>query len=264
MKRIFSVLLSLMSVVVFSCASVQEAFSSSDTSSGGGTTPTVSKRNNPNKRQTPDTANWNIAKLDTAANADYLTGVEKDVILEMNMARTNPKLYAELYIKPVLNYNWGGPFGANSYLAPGATVYTRTQEGRRAVNNCINAMNRWTSMKPLQPEKGLWKAANEHSLDQSKTGQTGHTGSDGSTPSTRIKKYGTFGSSYTMGENCSYGPNSGRDIVVGYLIDDGVPSRGHRDNILNTAFSQVGNSVQTHPQYRSCGTVDFAAGYTSN
>jgi uncharacterized protein YkwD len=243
----------------------QEIKDNSKATSGGnsGSANTTHAQFDPNVRADPDAAHWDIARLDTAANADYLNAVEKDVILEMNKVRTNPKLYADLYVKPVLNYNWGGPFGANSYLAPGASVYTSTQEGKSAVNDCINAMSTWVSMGVLRPEKGLWKAAKEHALDQSKTGATGHNGSNGSTPETRIKEYGTFNGTWTLGENCSYGPFTGRDIVVQYLIDDGVPSRGHRANILNAAFTQAGDSVQTHPQFRYCGTIDFAAGYTS-
>jgi hypothetical protein len=48
----------------------------------------------------PDAENWDIASLDAAAEADYLSAVEKDLILEMNKFRTDPKKYAELYIDP--------------------------------------------------------------------------------------------------------------------------------------------------------------------
>jgi hypothetical protein len=52
----------------------------------------------------------------------------------MNKARTSPKKYAELYIKLILQYNWGGPLGTNSYFAPGEIVYTSTQEGKMGYN----------------------------------------------------------------------------------------------------------------------------------
>jgi hypothetical protein len=116
----------------------------------------------PNKRGDPDTAHWDIAVLDTAAHEDYLTSKEKDVILEMNKVRADPKKYAELYIKPMLQYNWGGPFGANSYLAPGETVYTSTQEGKNGIQSCIDDLSRRPSMPPLLPAKGLFLAAKDH------------------------------------------------------------------------------------------------------
>jgi hypothetical protein len=35
-------------------------------------------------RADPDAANWDITALDTATDIDYLTAIEKDVVLEMN------------------------------------------------------------------------------------------------------------------------------------------------------------------------------------
>jgi uncharacterized protein YkwD len=50
-----------------------------------------------------DRGGWDIARLDTARNVDYLSDLEKDIILEMNMARSDPQRYAELYINPGIN-----------------------------------------------------------------------------------------------------------------------------------------------------------------
>ncbi|MDA3817483.1 MAG: hypothetical protein PF486_08915, partial [Prolixibacteraceae bacterium] len=38
---------------------------------------------------------WPIKELDTARDVSYLSEKEKDIILEMNMVRSNPKKYAE-------------------------------------------------------------------------------------------------------------------------------------------------------------------------
>jgi uncharacterized protein YkwD len=209
-------------------------------------------------RADPDAANWNIAALDTAANASYLTGIEKDVILEMNKVRTNPKKYAELYIQPRLRY-----YNGRNYSVPGQITII-TQEGAAAVNACIAALGRADSAGVLAPEKGLSLAAKDHVTDQSRTGQTGHNGSDRSTPETRMKRYGTFGGSWTYGENIAYGSSAGREIVCDLLIDDGVPSRGHRTNIMNKAFVQTGVGYGNHSQYRTSCTITYAGGYSSN
>ncbi len=34
--------------------------------------------------------------------------------------------------------------------------------------------------------------------------------------------------------------------VVSLLVDDGVPSRGHRDNILNESYNRVGVAIGEH------------------
>jgi uncharacterized protein YkwD len=204
----------------------------------------------------PDAANWDVAVLDTAKDADYLTGIEKDVVLEMNKARSNPKKYVELYIQPMLRY-----YNGNNYSEPGEITIV-TQEGKKAVENCISAMSRMQSSPLLQPELGLSLGAKDHAVDQGKTGKTGHDGSDKSTPFTRITRYGTGYT--TAGENLAYGPTTGRDIVVELLVDDGVPSRGHRTNIMNKSFTQTGVSFGTHPQYRTTCAIAYANGYVSN
>ena len=176
---------------------------------------------------TIDTSKWDVKALDTARNVDYLSDIEKDVVLEMNMARTNPSLYAELYIAPrIKNFN-------------GKTYNGRliTQEGAAVVDECVKFMAKAKPLSILNPEKGLSLAAQKHSSTQGETDQTGHTGVDGSTPFKRIEKYGTY---KTAGENIAYGSNSGRDIVVDLLIDDGVSSRGHRKNIMNAQFDSSG------------------------
>jgi uncharacterized protein YkwD len=210
------------------------------------------------RRADPDAANWNIATLDTAANANYLTDIEKDVVLEMNKVRTNPGKYAELYIQPRLRYYTG-----RSYAVPGQITII-TQEGTAAIYDCVTALNRAAAVGILKPEQGLSLAAKDHVTDQGRTGQTGHTGSDRSTTEGRMKRYGAFGGSWTLGENIAYGIETARDIVCGLLIDDGVPNRGHRTNIMNGAFTQTGVSVGTHPQYRNSCTVTYTNGYRSN
>jgi len=204
-----------------------------------------------------ETADWNIAALDTAANVNYLTRLEKDVILEMNKVRTNPKKYAEMYIKPLLGY-----FNGNYYSVPGQITIV-TEEGASAVNACIAALNRASSVGILTPERGLSLAAKDHAVDQSRTGQTGHNGSNNSTPETRIRRYGSFSGSWTLGENIAYGDTSGKDIVCSLLIDDGVPSRGHRTNIMNKDFTQTGVGYEMHAQYRTSCTITYANGYSS-
>ena len=212
---------------------------------------------NMNKKSEESTSNknldadkWDIATLDTARNADYLSTVKKDVILEMNKARTNPSLYAELYITPRTKKFDGKVYNGT----------LMTNEGVAVVNECISYMKKAKALPVLNPEKGLSLAAQQHSSTQGETDQTGHTGVDGSTPFTRIEKYGTY---KTAGENISYGAMSGRDIVVQLLIDDGVSSRGHRKNIMNKDFSSSGvGYTNKHKTYGSVCVITYAGGYS--
>jgi len=211
----------------------------------------------PNQRAIQDTENWDVAILDTAANVDYLTGIEKDVILEMNKVRANPKQYAELYLQPRLKY-----YNGNNYSVPGQ-ITIETNEGISAVNICISALNTANNVGVLTPDLGLSLSARDHIIDQTKTGEVGHYGSDGSTPEIRMKRHGTFDRTFTLAENITYGTATGRDIVCQLLIDDGVPDRGHRIIILNREFTQTGIAFGTHPEYRTACTVTYANGYNS-
>lgn len=197
-----------------------------------------------------DADNWDVGALDTARSADYLSTVEKDVVLEMNKARANPALYAQLYIEPRAK-----KFSGNVYNGT-----LMTNEGVNAVNECVNAMKGAKALSPLSPSRGLSLAAQRHSSTQGDTEQTGHTGVDGSSPFDRIEQYGTY---RTAGENISYGQKSGRDIVVQLLIDDGVSSRGHRKNILNKDFSATGcGFAGKHKKYGSVCVITYAGGYS--
>jgi len=152
-------------------------------------------------------------------------------------------------------------YNGNLYQRPGQ-ITIRTQEGRRAVESCISALSRAAKVPVLMPELGLSLGAKDHSIDQGKSGRTGHDGSDRSTPFTRIQRYGK-GYTYA-GENIAYGTATGRDIVIQLLVDDGVPSRGHRTNIMNRNFTQTGVSAGVHPQYRTICVIVYANGYVSN
>jgi uncharacterized protein YkwD len=203
---------------------------------------------------------WDIAKLDTARKVEYLTNVEKDIILELNKVRSNPQRYAELYIKPRLAlFDGKSPFGPNSYKLPSGT-YMTTAEGARSVQECYDALRGSSSSPLLMPSLGMSRAAKDHVNDQGPKGGIGHNSSNGNSPWDRLNRYGKW--ERDAGENISYGASTGRDIVVQLLIDDGVPSRGHRKNNLGKDFAFVGVAAGTHKNYGMMAVLDFAAVYT--
>ncbi|AGT44939.1 lipoprotein [Treponema pedis str. T A4] len=181
----------------------------------------------------------------------------KEILNELNKVRSNPKKYAEEVLSPRIKY-----FEDKLYKAPG-TIPIITNEGAAAVKECINVLNKTSPMGTLPLEKGLSLAAQMLADDQAKTGNIGHIGSDGSTPDKRIGLYGKW--SITIGENCAYGPKTAEEIIAQLLIDDGVPDRGHRINILNEKFKKVGigfNDKEKAP-YGAVSVMDFAGDYIS-
>ena len=65
----------------------------------------------------------------------------------------------------------------------------------------------------------------------------------------------------TLGENIMYGGDTPLEAILGLAIDDGVPSRGHRDNIFNKDFYHTGVATAMHSTFRSGTVTTFAGSY---
>ncbi|GBU23220.1 hypothetical protein R80B4_03136 [Fibrobacteres bacterium R8-0-B4] len=217
--------------------------------SGGNAKP--APKDEPSERAGNKTADadWDLKKLDAARNVSYMTDLEKDVVLEINKARSDPKKYAEQYIKPILQY-----CVAEKCKTPDGKTYAGS-EGAALVQELIDALNNADGAVPLVPEKGLYLAAKDHAADQGSTGEIGHEGSDGSTPFDRMAKYCGRGAS---AENISYSKSDGREYVIRLLLDAGTPKRGHRKNIMNGAYTQIGVATGPHKVYGMMCVMDFA------
>ena len=179
--------------------------------------------------------------------------IESQVIAEINLVRTDPPGYAKKYLLPMRAH-----YNGTLFEVPGE-VTIETAEGVGALDECIKVLLRTKPLPPLAHEQGLALAARDHAQDQGNTGGTGHEGSDGSMPETRISRYGEWGG--TIGENIDYGHGEARGIVTALLIDDNVPSRGHRDNLLSGAYNLVGIAVGPHNNYGHMCVMDFAGSY---
>lgn len=196
---------------------------------------------------------WRGSNIDTTASADYLTEAERQIIIEINMVRTDPSEYARRYLVPLQAY-----YHDKLLQFPGEVAIS-TNEGIHALDECIKELQAAKPLVPLFPPKGLTLAARDHAEDQAKNGTTGHTGSDRSTMETRLNRYGKW--DISAGENISYGNVEAKRIVTSLLIDDGVPSRGHRKNLLNGTFKFVGVSVGPHQIYKHICVMNFAGSY---
>ena len=218
-----------------------------------GTQDNAGRQGAPSPAADSSAGKWTDKKVDTTEGADYLSEVEKQVIVEINKVRSDPKAYAAACIEPLRKYYRG------AILQYPGEIGIRTNEGVRALDECIRVLTATTPVGVLTPKKGLSLAARDHAKDQARTGATGHTGSDHSTLTDRMNRYGKW--DLAAGENIDYGNAEARRIVISFLVDDGVSSRGHRKNILDKAFNFIGVAVGPHPTYRSMCVLDFAGAY---
>jgi uncharacterized protein YkwD len=190
--------------------------------------------------------------LNTAASAGYLSSLEKEIVFEINLFRSDPARYAEKYITLLaVRYN-------NKILSYPGDVPIKTVEGVSALYECVRELKKLKPLPLLYPNDKLTRAADDHCADQSRTGKTGHVGNDNSNLRTRIERYGKW--EKQIAENIAYGNTSARQVVVFLLIDDNVRGRGHRKTFLNPELKLVGISCGKHPEYKTMCVMDFAAG----
>lgn len=188
--------------------------------------------------------------LNTAANVNYLSPIEKEIIFEINKLRSNPAQYANEYIAPLAkNYQH------NLLYYPGDKPL-RTREGVSALRECVRELKKHQPLPLVYPSRGLTRAAEDHVNDQSRTGRVGHNGSDRSNSKIRIERYGQW--KVRIAENIAYGGITAKQIVIYLLIDDGVRDRGHRKTFLHPDFNEVGVAVGDHPEYGIMSVMDFA------
>ncbi|MBW6536403.1 MAG: hypothetical protein K0B11_15445 [Mariniphaga sp.] len=196
---------------------------------------------------------WEIHTLNTAAEAGYLSPLEKEIILEINKLRSDPARYAEDFIAPLAK-----KYVRRLLYYPGDQPLL-TKEGVNALYECVRDLKRQQPLPIIYPSEGLTLAARDHVKDQSKTGRTGHQGSDRSTMRERVERYGTW--EKRIAENIAYGGKTAQQIVIYLLIDDGVRDRGHRKNFLNPDFRMVGVATGSHTEYGLMSVMDFAGGF---
>eukprot|EP00939_MAST-03C_sp_MAST-3C-sp1_P002479 g2479.t1 len=120
------------------------------------------------------------------------------------------------------------------------------------------------SQRPLTPfseimPRGMCRAARDHVRDTGPIGITGHVGTDKSQFFDRLKRYGQIKGQ--CAENISYGCFTAEEVVMQLMVDDNVPSRGHRKNILKPDFRLVGIATGPHKTFGTMCVLTHAAGY---
>jgi uncharacterized protein YkwD len=191
-------------------------------------------------------------QADAIAAADYLSPLEKEVLREINLARTQPTKYAEA-LEAMKAY-----YDGKLFKRPNEETVL-TEEGIPAVEEAVRFLRKVKPAPALAPSRGLSLAARDHVAEQGSRGALGHRSRDGSTISDRLNRYGRWQTA--IAENISYGESQARMIVAVWIIDDGVPGRGHRDNLFSAKFRVAGVSCGKHVAFKSMCVVDFAASY---
>ena len=136
-------------------------------------------------------------------------------MLEMlNQARTNPAQMAERITSNL-----------------DSDVQATVEHYNVDLNQVRNSIASAAPKQPLAWNESLATAAQKHSQDQATNAFQSHTGSDGADMNTRVDREG-YGKRTSTGENAYAYAKSVDHAMRAFLIDWGVDSAGHRNNIL--------------------------------
>ena len=166
-----------------------------------------------------------IKKANTVAETSTLNEVEKEAVILLNLARLFPKKFVQLEL---INYNGPAKFGN----------YLKDSEYKKSL---IKHMNEMQALPALFPNVKMNENAKCFAVESGERGYTGHQ---------RITC-----EKMNVAECCSYGMETGRDIVLQLLIDHDVPSLGHRNICFNANYSKLGIGVAHHKKWDTCCVI---------
>lgn len=166
-----------------------------------------------------------LEKANTAKDISYLTVEEKESIKYLNLARLYPAQFAS---EEVSNYK----------MPQGMIEVSSTYK-----NSLIKHLRKMTPVGAFVFDETLYKSAKCFAKESGESGYVGHE-----------RKICTLGN---FAECCSYGMHKGRDIAMQWLIDDNIPSLGHRINCLNGSYTKIGLSIYPHTKYQVCAVADM-------
>lgn len=175
--------------------------------------------------------------------------LEQAILLELNFARTEPRRYAQT-LRAYRRY-----FRGRVVYTPNRPAGIRTGEGTKAVDEAIEFLERQAVTPPLADAPLLARAAGVHVTEQGPRGETGHRSRDGADPRDRVQRLG--GGNY-VAETITYGPDTAAEVVRQLIVDDKVPSRGHRRTVFAAEMRFAGAKCGPHKVYGTMCVVEYA------
>lgn len=174
--------------------------------------------------------------------------LEQRVLEELNRIRTAPDRYVH-DLQRVRDWHDG-----NLLRMPGRHAIL-TREGPAAVEEALTFTARQNALPPFAYSEVLSQAAADHAAYLAE-GRMGHDWPDGTGPSERVERRG--GGPY-VAEIISFGYDDAADVVRQFIVDDGVPDRGHRLIMFRPNYRYAGIACGPHRRYRATCVVTLAA-----
>jgi uncharacterized protein YkwD len=187
------------------------------------------------------------------AEATFLDATERGIAVALDGLRREPPGFAARLRAHRAR------FAGTVVTVPGEELPLQTVEGVAAVDEAIAAVRRSGARSPVVVSPVLSAVAREHARVIGALGTLDHESRDGSPPHVRMDRVGSVEGQ--SGENIATGYRDGEMMLLSLVVDDGVPDRGHRLNLLEPAFRVVGIGCAPHRLFRTVCVVDLAAGF---
>lgn len=191
-------------------------------------------------------------KANTAANVSYLTNEEKNIVLYMNLIRLDGEKFYYTFLEDYIN-NYNAK--VKKYRNYNELRITRSNSYYLSLLKHLRGVKNLTM---FYPDERLSALSRNHAEDLNRNNLESHESSNGEKFNQRLSKHFP---NKAMSENIDFGYSNSLDIVCHLLLDCGVPSLGHRFNLIDQRYklNTVGVSIQPHPAYTWCAVIDFVA-----
>jgi uncharacterized protein YkwD len=177
--------------------------------------------------------------------------LKKAILVEHNRLREDPVSYIPILEKQKTYFK-------GHILSRPKQTPIKTHEGVRAFDLAIEFLKYQKPVPALTHDERLSLAAKDHLEDHGPIGTVSHESSNGKVVAERLEKYCEWDT--CCGENLDVGSTRAEDVIVSLLVDDGVKSRGHRENLFNESFRSVGIACGPHKAYGSMTVIDYSGG----
>ena len=173
---------------------------------------------------------WNeneLEKANTVKSVTYLNNSEKEAVIILNLARLYPKKFIQLELT-----NFNGTIKYGEYL--NNSYYKKS---------LITTMNKMKPLTALIPDSIMTENAKCFAIESGKRGYVGH----------KRKQC----EEKNFAECCSYGMETGKEIIMQLLIDHDVPSLGHRKICFDETMTSIGVGISTHKKWDTCCVIEL-------
>jgi uncharacterized protein YkwD len=177
--------------------------------------------------------------------------LRQSIINEHNRLLSDPQSYIPILEKYITYFK-------NDILYVPSQPGVQTKEGPKAY---LEAKAFLENVKPLDPmthDERLFRAASDHVNDIGSRGIISHEGSDGSGVTERIERYCEWEGICV--ENIDFGSKTAVDVIVSFLVDDGLEGRPHRKNMFSNEAKFFGVAIGEHKETGVVTVIDYIGG----